>query len=61
MRNDPLYYDSSDMEEESTVDTNNPLDLLNLIIDNHPKRNLTGQQKANFKKSWNHSKDIKTS
>ena len=43
MRNDPLYYESSDNEEESTVDTN-PLDLLNLFID-HPKRNLTGQQK----------------
>ena len=43
MRNDPLYYDFSDIEEESALDTN-PLNLLNLFIE-HPKRNLTGQQK----------------
>ena len=61
MRNDPEIYDS-DNEANSSFGIEDLNFFSSLSINTSPpKRTPTNQAKAKFLKSWNNSKDVKTS
>ena len=64
MRNDPEIYDSEN-EANSSFELDSLLNFFSLSINEPPpslpKRKPTNQAKSKFQKSWNNSKDVKTS
>ena len=61
MRNDPEIYDSEN-EADSSIDLDSLVNIFSLSLYSPPaKRTPTNQAKKKFEKSWNNSKDVKTS
>ena len=62
MRNYPEIYDSEN-EADSSADLDSLVNIFSLSLYSPPpaKRTPTNQAKKKFEKSWNNSKDVKTS